>query len=185
MSTHVNKCSLSDYPVKFNNHDKAISQKQARQNLNLSPNKKTVMILGGSQGSLFLNQTIKKLIGINPRLSKSIQIIHQTGSLDQANLQKFYEQQAIQAIVFSYDKEMINYYVSADLVICRAGAGTLAEVTFFEKKCITIPLETKATSHQVDNAYAIAKRYPNLVKVIKQQEIARKSALLFNLLTQK
>lgn len=187
LSAYAHKCALANYPVKFNIHDKKLSQKEACKKLNLCPTKKTILVLGGSQGSLFLNQTIKNLIQTNTNkalntsrntCNKNMQVIHQTGTLDQTDWQKFYAKHDIPAIVFAYQERMANYYAAADLVICRAGAGTLAEVIFFEKKCITIPLETKATAHQVDNAHAAVKQYPNFMQIVRQQSIKKIYATL-------
>ena len=69
---------------------------------------------------------------------------------------------------------MALYYQAADLVICRAGEGTLFELIYFEKQSIVIPLETMTTSHQKDNAIALQQIYPSLVTVIMQSEVERR-----------
>lgn len=163
------KCSLVNYPVKFNKKLKDINQFNALKKINLNPELKTILILGGSQGSLFLNNLIKDFVLNNKDLK--IQIIHQTGNIDNFDWQNFYKNLNIKAITFDYNHEMHLYYIASDLIICRSGAGTLAEIVFFEKKCLTIPLETNYTSHQIFNALELEKQYPNLIKVIKQNEI--------------
>jgi UDP-N-acetylglucosamine--N-acetylmuramyl-(pentapeptide) pyrophosphoryl-undecaprenol N-acetylglucosamine transferase len=55
---------------------------------------------------------------------------------------------------------LVDIYNAADIIISRAGAGTLAEIAFFEKKCIIIPLKTKTNNHQVFNAQAVAQEKP-------------------------
>jgi len=163
------KCNLISYPIKFDLTTKDITQQQALERINFDTNLKTILILGGSQGSLFLNNLIKDLVSDKNNLN--IQIIHQTGKIDNFDWQSFYKNLSIPAITFSYHDEMEFYYTASDLVICRSGAGTLAEIVFFNKKCITIPLETGYTSHQLLNALELEKIYPKLIKVIKQNQI--------------
>lgn len=162
------KCKLVSYPVRFNENIKNISQNNALEKLNFNTNLKTVLILGGSQGSLFLNNLIKDFILENKNLK--FQVIHQTGKLDKFDWQSFYKAHNICAITFDYHHEMETYYIASDLIICRSGAGTLAEILFFEKKCITIPLETTYTSHQLLNAKELEKNYPDKIKLIIQNE---------------
>jgi len=164
-------CTVAPYPLRFTEQDKQADKTAILQQLGFSPNKKTIVILGGSQGSLFINNTIKQALENNKKLHNNIQIIHQTGSHDPFNWPAFYKKNHISAIAFDYQDDIKKYYIAADLIVCRAGAGTLFEIAFFEKKCITIPLETATTAHQVDNAQAMAKRYPQLFTVVRQQEL--------------
>lgn len=167
------------YPIQFDDSAK-VAQKDALKTLQLCPDKKTIVILGGSQGSLFINRVIKKWLEENPTLHNQLQIIHQTGNNDFTNWQQFYESYNIQSYVFAYSKTIEKYYNAADLIICRAGAGTLFEAMFFEKPCLVIPLETKTTNHQLDNALAMAQKYPNLVRVLKQDQIENQPSIFAN-----
>ncbi len=167
------------YPVKYAQEDRVLPQKQALNTLDLDPQKKTIVILGGSQGSLFLNECIKKWI-MDPSFPRqNVQIIHQTGSVDAINWQHLYTQNNIKPYVFSYRSDLAPIYAAADLIICRAGAGTLFEILFFDKKCIVIPLTTKTTTHQIDNARIIAKEYPKNFQWISQDEIEKDVTILF------
>jgi UDP-N-acetylglucosamine--N-acetylmuramyl-(pentapeptide) pyrophosphoryl-undecaprenol N-acetylglucosamine transferase len=181
------KCNLVSYPVRFDDSIKNITQAAAIEKIKFNTQLKTILILGGSQGSLFLNDLIKNFVLTNRNIK--IQVIHQTGpstSLpavakgygghgrmrnDNFDWKNFYKELNIPAITFEYHHEPEYFYIASDLIICRAGAGTLAEVLFFEKKCITIPLETSYTSHQKHNALELAKEYPNLIHVIEQNKI--------------
>lgn len=166
-----NKCVLTHYPIKFSHADKAIDKKKACTLLGLNEHKKTVLFLGGSQGSLFLNQCARKLVE-NPSFSSATtQIIHQTGTIDSTNWSSFYKNKNVSAHIFSYTNHIATMYAAADHIVCRAGAGTLFEIVFFEKKCIVIPLKTESTDHQIDNACAITDMYPNFFSYILQKEV--------------
>lgn len=176
------KCSVAPYPIKYQTTDSMITQQVAQKKLGLSSIKKTVLILGGSQGSLFLNQCMQQWINDPSFPSQEIQIIHQTGSIDDTDWQKLYASKNITAHVFSYYPDLALMYVAADLIICRAGAGTLFEIKFFNKQCIIIPLTTSTTTHQVDNAHAMASEYPELFCVIAQKDVEKDATLLHALI---
>jgi len=165
------KCVLASYPLQSITQGTSISKKSARLSLGLHPTHTTVLILGGSQGSLFINNVIKKWLTSADISYKNIQIIHQTGSHDTTDWEKFYASHNITAQTFSYHDNVNQLYNAADIVICRSGAGSLFEVVHYKKPCITIPLESQADNHQVINALAIAEQYPELVTLIRQKEI--------------
>lgn len=145
--------------------------------------KKTVLILGGSQGSVFLNNCIKMLVTAYPTIAAHIHIIHQTGSNDLTDWPMWYAQHAIHAEVFSFNPDLVSYYQQADIIIARAGAGTLFEIMQFKKKCIIIPLETKYTDHQLNNAQAIAQEYPHLCTVIREKDFNNNIHRLYEKIT--
>jgi len=169
-------CTYKAYPIRFNATDKQMSKELACKELGLDPNKKILFIMGGSQGSVQLNNEIKKYIETSNTLD-NLQIIHQTGSRDQTDWHALYSRKNISAIVFDYRDAIAPCYVAADLIISRAGAGMLFEILFFEKPSIIIPLEAKTTSHQFDNAYAMSQEHPTLFTVIRQQALIDHHAL--------
>jgi UDP-N-acetylglucosamine--N-acetylmuramyl-(pentapeptide) pyrophosphoryl-undecaprenol N-acetylglucosamine transferase len=137
------KCYLSEYPLRFSKSDQ-IKSSTARLNLNLDPDKKTIFIVGGSQGSLFINNAIKIWLEKSDNNYQNFQIIHQVGKSDTTDWNKFYKSLEIKAFIFDFYNHIEQCYSAADLIICRSGAGTLFEAKFFNKPCITIPLETKS-----------------------------------------
>jgi len=177
------RCSVKAYPIKYVEKEKNIITTDAHKNIGLDFNKKTILVLGGSQGSVFLNDCIKKLIKDPSFSSQTLQIIHQTGSIDQTDWKQLYQDNNITAHIFSYTQNLSSFYVLADIIICRAGAGTLFEIEFFKKKCIIIPLITNTTSHQIDNARAITNQYPDLFCWIHQQKVEKNPEVFFSLLT--
>ncbi|MBU1044876.1 MAG: undecaprenyldiphospho-muramoylpentapeptide beta-N-acetylglucosaminyltransferase [Candidatus Omnitrophica bacterium] len=132
----------------FEKIDKAIACKS----LGFEKNIFTLLVFGGSQGSRFLNtcftQAIEKL---EYNLKDCLQIIHISGTMDVSALVDFYQNQNIKAKVFSYCSKMSIAYSAADIVIGRAGAGTINELCFFAKPAIFIPYP-HASGHQKVNA---------------------------------
>lgn len=160
---------LNPYPIRYTEKD-IIEQKKAHQIIGFSPERKTLLILGGSQGSLGVNNIIKHWITDSSNIA-SIQIIHQIGDNESFDWKNFYQEKKIPSRVFRYCENLAPFYCAADLVISRAGAGSLFELVFFQKKAIIIPLELKSTHHQLSNAYEMQKKYPHLMHVIRQSEI--------------
>jgi UDP-N-acetylglucosamine--N-acetylmuramyl-(pentapeptide) pyrophosphoryl-undecaprenol N-acetylglucosamine transferase len=169
------KCKIKDYPLRF-------SCTQKNKKTSEKSNKTTILILGGSQGSITINTIFKKWLLENKKIHNNISIIHQTGTNDKTNWKAFYKKLQIPAISFCFKKNIKKYYQDSDIIICRSGAGTLFETIFFKKKCITIPLETINTSHQVDNAREIVKLYPKLVTMIRKNDIDENNKKFFHLL---
>ena len=82
----------------------------------------------------------------------------------------FYRQHQIPAVVFGFHDKLQDFYNLADLIISRAGAGSLFEIKFFNKPCIVIPHETANTNHQIKNVLELAKEFPEQFTIIKQSE---------------
>ena len=166
----ANKTYKREYPLRFTDADR-ISKNQACIYLGLDPKKKVLLVLGGSQGSHFINNLLKDLTKEYAQELKDIQILHQTGDADVGAMRMVYADGSFTAQVFDYKNDLQYCYSAADLVIARAGAGTLFELAFFSKKSIIIPLEADTTTHQLDNALAMAQRYPDLFIVLNQSSI--------------
>ncbi len=172
------KCELTSYPVRFNQNVFAINKSQIIYQINkitsqeFSFNRKTIFLLGGSQGSMLLNQALKNFLEQNYKLNSQIQVIHQAGGGSIDAWRSFYQNLKIPAVVFDYNENIQNFYLLSDLIICRAGAGTLFEIEFFKKKCIVVPLVADSTSHQVSNAQEMALQHPDLFKVISQEDLS-------------
>lgn len=176
-----NKCFLKNYPLRFSKKDKMFNKAELIEKINnkfFTQNKKTIFLLGGSKGSKFLNETFKSWINNNKNLWRKIQIIHQTGFDDLQNIKDFYSEKNIPAIVFSFEKNIKDFYLISDLVISRAGAGTIFELEFFQKNSVLIPLQTKHTNHQVFNAKEIATRNADRIIVLEQNQIKQNLNLL-------
>lgn len=178
------KSKKTAYPIRFSPCYTTLSSYEARKKLKLHPEKKTITILGGSQGSIFINHLIKQWVSIYSHIHNNIQLIHQTGSHDTLNWNRLYQKLSVSALVCSYQDNPALWYVASDLILCRAGAGTLFETHFFNKQCIVIPLETTTTLHQINNAYAMATQYPKHYIVLEQKTLHTKPEQLFTRLNQ-
>ncbi len=186
------KVALTEYPLRFSSQDRMLAA-SARIQLGLDPAKKTIVILGGSQGSRSINDLMKGFFNAHKKEAATMQVIHQAGSHGVAALKEFYHSLGIPAFVFDYDHNLQLSYCAADLIIARAGAGTLFEIGFFEKRALIIPLEVASTAHQVENAYAMRSldemraRYSNrtpLFTVVRQKEIEADPTYFYTLIQQ-
>lgn len=113
----------------------------------------TLLILGGSQGAHALNDAVIESL---PYLKKKYFFIHQTGQQDEVKVKSIYQSRKIPCDVRAFFDDMICQYQRADLVICRAGATTVAEITALGKSAIFIPYPFAADNHQAANAKALA-----------------------------
>jgi len=114
----------------------------------------TVVVLGGSQGAHSINMAvIDALKHLNPE--RNYHFIHQTGIADETMVKDSYIRCGISGTVESFFHNMADLYSKADLIICRAGATTIAEVTSIGKGVIFIPYPFAADNHQVMNAKAL------------------------------
>lgn len=169
-------CTKTDYPVRFSQRDKD-SRRDLGQ-LGLNPDKKTIFVLGGSQGSQFINGAIMHLVTTNRLLASQINIVHQTGAGDPKELQEAYAQYGVLAYVFNYADNLSTCYNLADMVISRAGSGALFELLFFGKDSLIIPLETRHDSHQYANACEMVTLHKHLFMVLRQGVIQQDNAIL-------
>lgn len=121
------------------------NQLESRLKFNLDPNKKTILVFGGSLGARSVNLAIEKIL---PNFSDSdIQFLWQTGS----NYQPTQDLPA-NVTVLPFINDMASAYASADLVISRSGATTVTELCVVGKPSILIPLPTAANNEQELNA---------------------------------
>lgn len=160
------KSESGSYPLRFDEHD-IINKKDARRMIGLdtlSDKSKVLLVIGGSQGSRFINDLVPHAVA--PWAStESLFVLHQTGEGEVQRVKDLYAEKKIPAFVFPYHDNMSGLYQAADLVISRAGAGSLFEIAFFKIPAIIIPLETATTAHQIANATAIAARHPHIFTV--------------------
>ena len=113
-----------------------------------------LLIFGGSQGARAINKAVFDYFSKYQQELGQVQAVHQTGKLDFAEYQEKYK--GISFVeVKEYLNPMVDFYKQADLIICRAGASTVAEVTALGKVALFIPLPTAADNHQVKNAESL------------------------------
>jgi UDP-N-acetylglucosamine--N-acetylmuramyl-(pentapeptide) pyrophosphoryl-undecaprenol N-acetylglucosamine transferase len=116
----------------------------------------TLLVFGGSQGAHAINRAV---IDALPKLIEAlpaIHIIHQTGERDYPEAQAAYLSAMVSAEVSPFIDDMPRAFARADLLLCRSGASTVAEVTAAGKPAIFSPLPTAADDHQRHNAATLA-----------------------------
>jgi len=115
-----------------------------------------LLVFGGSQGAHALNTTMLAALPHLADLKDQLAITHQTGKKDVDAVRKGYEGSGFQVEVLEFIADMSRAYANADLVVCRAGATTLAELTVCKKPSILIPFPYAADNHQELNARSLA-----------------------------
>ncbi|MCP4628826.1 MAG: undecaprenyldiphospho-muramoylpentapeptide beta-N-acetylglucosaminyltransferase [bacterium] len=115
----------------------------------LEKEKKTILICGGSQGAVSMNDCL--IEPVKGMLEGGQQVVWQTGAVSYKSIaQEFDEYPG--AFIFESIDDLYPYYAVAELVICRSGASTLNEIAYFGRACIMIPLPWSAENHQWMNA---------------------------------
>ncbi len=163
------KIIMTGNPVRQNLLGHSISHEEATESFGLSPAKKTILILGGSLGARTINETLIGGLDVI-RANPNVQFIWQTG--------KIYIEQIREAItaatgepvrhphinaipnlyVTDFIKDMASAYAAADLVISRAGAGSISEFCLLHKPVILVPSPNVAEDHQTKNALALVNK---------------------------
>jgi len=118
----------------------------------------TLLVFGGSAGARKINFCVIETLQRLRELSAGLRVIHQTGEPDFGAIKTAYGSLPFEAQVISFVERMDEAYARADLVVCRAGAGTVAELTAFGKAAILIPFPYAAFDHQRFHAQALQER---------------------------
>ena len=114
-------------------------------------NKLRIVVLGGSLGAKALNDNVPLALA---RISQHIEsVVHQVGRGDAASVSELYQEYNISARVVNFIDDMASVYATADLVICRAGASTVAEITAVGLAAIFVPYPSAVDDHQTSNAH--------------------------------
>ena len=166
------KIILTGNPVRQNLLNQQMSREEAIRSFNLDPTKKTVLIVGGSLGARTINNCV--LNGLDQIRQSGVQFIWQTG--------KFYINEAKEKVgqaenypmlhTTDFITDMAAAYSAADLVISRAGAGSISEFCLLGKPVILVPSPNVAEDHQTKNALALVAKDAALY--IKDAEASEK-----------
>lgn len=138
-------------PIRINSLE--ISRQDARRELNLSNDTKVVTIFGGSQGAKHINETVVAAYGALDKI-EGLELLHITGTRDFHDIVKEWSAAGASPKVklLPYLDGMGAAYRASDLVVCRAGASTLAELGVYGVPAIIIPYPYAAGNHQAKNA---------------------------------
>jgi UDP-N-acetylglucosamine--N-acetylmuramyl-(pentapeptide) pyrophosphoryl-undecaprenol N-acetylglucosamine transferase len=124
----------------------------------------TLLVFGGSQGAHAINEAMFRCLPVLQREAPGIHIIHQTGERDYNDALSAYRGMDDSAEVFKFIDDMPAAFARADLVVCRSGASTVAEIAAAGKPAVFVPFPRAADDHQRVNAEALA-RYDAAVVV--------------------
>jgi len=127
-------------------------EKEAYSIFPLTKGKFTVFVFGGSSGASSINYAAIEALNYLLDLRQNIQFIHQTGEKDYEKVKEAYRGLGFDGIVAPFIYRMAEAYTISDIVVCRAGATTLAEITAVGKPVILIPFPYAASNHQEYNA---------------------------------
>ncbi|MGC8776273.1 MAG: UDP-N-acetylglucosamine--N-acetylmuramyl-(pentapeptide) pyrophosphoryl-undecaprenol N-acetylglucosamine transferase [Minisyncoccia bacterium] len=161
----LSKTAVVGNPIRFEILSQKIDSKIAKQNLGFNPDFPLMLVVGGSQGAQKINELI--LISLE-KLLPITQVLHQTGEANFLEVQKLSraailslpveveKKSRYEAVPFLNNEKIGLALSAADLIVSRAGAGSIFEIAAFEKPSIIIPIFESANDHQRLNAYAYA-----------------------------
>src|SRR2546430_2917077 len=115
----------------------------------------TLLVFGGSQGAHAINQAMIQCLPELLKQAPAIHIIHQTGERDYNEAQAAYQRSGTSAEVHKFINDMPALFARADLLVCRSGASTVAEIAAAGKPAIFVPFPRAADDHQNVNARAL------------------------------
>lgn len=154
----ADKIILTGNPVRQNVVNDTITKEEARKKFGLAPDKKTILLVGGSLGARTINESMK--LHLAEVRDAGVQFIWQTG--------KYYNEEMNKAVsdfgdipnlkVLDFVTDMGAAYQAADLVISRAGASSISEFCLIGQPVILVPSPNVAEDHQTKNAMALVKK---------------------------
>jgi UDP-N-acetylglucosamine--N-acetylmuramyl-(pentapeptide) pyrophosphoryl-undecaprenol N-acetylglucosamine transferase len=152
-------------PVRQDLLDIESKRSEAQKHFGLDPEKKTVAIIGGSLGAKRINETIA--LHLDSLLGNGFQVIWQTGKLYYERFQDLSKNEGV--VMHAFIQRMDLFYAAADLLISRAGAGTISELCIVGKPVLFIPSPNVAEDHQTKNALSIVENDAALM--IKESDL--------------
>jgi UDP-N-acetylglucosamine--N-acetylmuramyl-(pentapeptide) pyrophosphoryl-undecaprenol N-acetylglucosamine transferase len=162
------KIILTGNPVRQGLTNSTISREEAVQSFGLDPKKQTILILGGSLGARTINQCL--MSNLQKIKDSGVQFIWQTGKIYIDEVQNTVAKFGALPMLYVTDfiSDMAKAYTAADLVISRAGAGSISEFCLLKKPIILVPSPNVAEDHQTQNALALVNK--NAALYVKDAE---------------
>jgi len=141
-----------------------------------------VLITGGSRGAAPINRAVVGSLDLLAARKNQLFIVHQTGERDYNAVREAYAQRGFQAEVSPFIERMAGQFAQADLIICRSGAITVAEISAAGRAAIFIPFGASTDAHQTRNAEAM--QNAGAARLLPQDELtpARLTSEIFALL---
>ena len=162
------KIILTGNPVRQGLRNHQTTREEAIASFGLDPNKRTVLILGGSLGARTINQCLMN--HLDKVKASDVQFIWQTGKIyiDGARAAVAQAEELPMLHVTDFISDMATAYSAADLVISRAGAGSISEFCLLQKPVILVPSPNVSEDHQTKNALALVNK--NAALYVKDAE---------------
>ena len=153
------KIKLTGNPVRKNLLDMRSNHKEALKAMNLDENKKCVLIVGGSLGARSINEGVMANIELI-RANSDVQFVWQTGKLYFEEMKKRVSEagKPDNLVVTDFVSNMADALSAADLVVSRAGAGSISEFALLGKAVILVPSPKVSEDHQTKNAMALVNK---------------------------
>ncbi|MBL0014327.1 MAG: undecaprenyldiphospho-muramoylpentapeptide beta-N-acetylglucosaminyltransferase [Flavobacterium sp.] len=170
----IDKIKITGNPVREDLIDIDSKRIDALSYFKLNPEKKTLLVLGGSLGARRINQLIAKELDF--LASKEVQVIWQCGKFYIEEYQQYNNRENVQVVAFIDKMDLV--YAAADFVISRAGASSVSELCLVGKPVIFIPSPNVAEDHQTKNAQAIVDK--NGAILLKENELDERFEPVFN-----
>lgn len=117
----------------------------------------TILVFGGSQGAAAINRVVLASLSRLAGIKEDLYIIHQTGQRAEKEIREAYRQEQFAAEVHPFIMDMPGFYKKADLLICRAGATSIAEITASGRASVLVPYPYATDDHQTGNARVLAR----------------------------
>ncbi len=159
-------------PVRSDLVDLKVGKEQAVQFFDLDANKKTILIIGGSLGARRINQLVEKELRFFQE--KEVQLIWQCGKL---YFEEYKKHNSDNVKVLAFLNRMDYAYAAADIIISRAGAGSVSELCLVGKPVLFIPSPNVAEDHQTKNAKALVSKEAALM--LKESELDAEFEMAF------
>jgi UDP-N-acetylglucosamine--N-acetylmuramyl-(pentapeptide) pyrophosphoryl-undecaprenol N-acetylglucosamine transferase len=147
------KCRLTGNPVRA----EVLAQAREAEARRGEGGRFTVLVVGGSQGAASLNRALMQALPRLAGLQGGLRFVHQTGPDMEREVREAYRERGFAARVGAFFERMGEAYGAADLVICRAGAGTVSELAAVGRASVLVPYPHAAGDHQTANARAMAR----------------------------
>lgn len=153
-------CSVTGVPVRQAFFELPPSRPDSRKHL---------LVFGGSQGARAINSAVVGALSVLYEALPGLHIVHQTGEKEYESIARAYLEANVPAEVSAFIDDMPHAFADADLIICRSGASTVAEITAASKPAIFVPLPTAADDHQRKNAQALVDA--GAARMLQQSEL--------------
>jgi UDP-N-acetylglucosamine--N-acetylmuramyl-(pentapeptide) pyrophosphoryl-undecaprenol N-acetylglucosamine transferase len=163
------KILVTGNPVRNSISEASLAREEGLRFFSLDPSKKTVLVVGGSLGAKSINEAIDK--GLDDLLRAGLQVIWQTG-IPYAEKGKERAKGRASVWVNEFITKMEYAYATADIVVARSGAMTVAELCVAKKPVLFVPYPFAAEDHQTVNAMELVKK--NAALMVKDNEVLQK-----------